>query len=148
MSTARVAVVLDSSVWIPALLSSGNSSRILDLAAEGAFDLYLCPSIRAEVLEVLSLPKFALGRAEIALLAVNLDDLAIRVEPQTHVSGVSPDPNDDHVLACSLAARAHYLVTNDKRHLLPLGEFQGARIVTPSAFLKAWEKQARADQES
>lgn len=147
MSTARVAVVLDSSVWISALLYPGKPSRIVALAAGGALDLYLCPSIRAEVLEVLSRPKFGLSRAEITLLAASLDDLALPVEPREHVSGVSPDPDDDHVLACSLAAHAQYLVTGDKRHLLPLEEFRGTRILSPHAFLEAWESQAPAGPE-
>lgn len=147
MSTARVAVVLDSSVWISALLYPGNPSRLVALATAGAFDLYVCRSIRSEVLDVLSRPKFALSRAEITRLAEDLDNVALRVEPTEYVSGVSPDPQDDHVLACSHAAGAHYLVTSDKRHLLQLGEFRGARILSPRQFLEEWEREARSRAE-
>lgn len=40
-------------------------------------------------------------------------------------------------LACAVAGKADYLVTGDKKHLLPLGSFCGIPIVTPAAFLIA-----------
>lgn len=147
MSTARVAVVLDSSVWISALLYPGNPSRVVALATAGAFDLYISRSIRSEVLDVLSRPKFALSQAQVTRLLEDLDTVALQVEPREHVFGVTPDPDDDHVLACTLAAGARYLVTGDKRHLLRLGEFRGARILSPRQFLEEWARQTRAGAE-
>jgi uncharacterized protein len=48
------------------------------------------------------------------------------------VTRVSCDPDDDHVLACALAAKAELIVSGDKRHLLVLGACQGIRIRTTS----------------
>lgn len=48
---------------------------------------------------------------------------------------VPDDPEDDVVVATAVAARADYLVTGDRRHLLPLGSYQGIRVVTPRQFL-------------
>lgn len=42
---------------------------------------------------------------------------------------------DRHVLECAIEANAHFLVTGDRKHLLPLREYQGIRIVTPAEFL-------------
>jgi predicted nucleic acid-binding protein len=47
----------------------------------------------------------------------------------------SRDPKDDPVLACALAARADYLISND-RDLLALGKPFGIAIVTPAEFLR------------
>jgi uncharacterized protein len=47
---------------------------------------------------------------------------------------VAGDPDDDPVIATAVAARADYLVTGDRRHLLPLGAYAGTRIVTPRQF--------------
>ena len=47
----------------------------------------------------------------------------------------SRDPKDDPVLACALAARADYLIRND-RDLLTLGTPFGIAIVTPAEFLR------------
>lgn len=39
------------------------------------------------------------------------------------------DPDDDHVLACAIAAQADYIVSGD-RHLLALEQFKNITIVT------------------
>jgi uncharacterized protein len=51
------------------------------------------------------------------------------------LSGVISDPKDDKVLECAVAADAGWIVTGDRRHLLPIGSYQGITILTPAAFL-------------
>ena len=46
------------------------------------------------------------------------------------------DPDDDHVIACALAASAELIVSGD-RDLLKLGEHKGIRIVTVVQALNA-----------
>ncbi|EQD68496.1 PilT domain-containing protein, partial [mine drainage metagenome] len=46
--------------------------------------------------------------------------LTTLVRPATLAAPVSRDPDDDHVLACALAAKAELIVSGDKRHLLIL----------------------------
>jgi predicted nucleic acid-binding protein len=58
--------------------------------------------------------------------------LTTLVRPAILAAPVSRDPDDDHVLACALAARAELIVSGDKRHLLILGEYQGIPIRTVS----------------
>jgi predicted nucleic acid-binding protein len=40
------------------------------------------------------------------------------------------------VLECALAAKADYIVSGDRRHLLPLKAFRGIPIVSPAEFLR------------
>jgi putative PIN family toxin of toxin-antitoxin system len=54
----------------------------------------------------------------------------------------SRDPKDDPLLACALAARADYLISND-RDLLVLGKPFGISIVTPAEFLSVLEESGR-----
>jgi len=49
---------------------------------------------------------------------------------------LSPDPDDNPVLAMAVAGRADYLVTGDKRDLLALKKVEKARIVTARALVK------------
>ena len=44
---------------------------------------------------------------------------------------VPDDADNDHVIACAVAARADIIVSGDK-HLLNLREYRGIRIVTPA----------------
>jgi len=53
-----------------------------------------------------------------------------------HTSRAMPDPDDEMILECALAAEADYIVSGDKRHLLPLRQFRGIPIVSPSDFLR------------
>jgi predicted nucleic acid-binding protein len=64
-----------------------------------------------------------------------LTETAILVFPNERARGATPDPGDEKVLECALAAEADIIVTGDKKHLLPLGSFQGIEIMTPSSFL-------------
>ena len=52
------------------------------------------------------------------------------------VSGLNFPGNERLVLEL---ASADYLVTGDRRHLLPLGEHQGTRILNAPRFLQALE---------
>jgi predicted nucleic acid-binding protein len=46
------------------------------------------------------------------------------------------DPKDNPVVATAVAGKADYLVTADRAHLLPLGEYRGVRMANPRAFLE------------
>ena len=50
---------------------------------------------------------------------------------------LSPDPDDNPVLAMAEASQAQYLVTGDKRDLLALDTIGGTRIVTARQFVDA-----------
>ena len=63
-----------------------------------------------------------------------LRDLAIVMKDLPEVT-VSPDPWDTYLLATAAAGGADFLVTGDKRDLLPLGRYAGAKIVTVRDFL-------------
>jgi predicted nucleic acid-binding protein len=56
------------------------------------------------------------------------------------LKAVPADPDDDKVLECAAKGGATYIVTGDRRHLLPLGSFQGIPIVTAAEFLKVATK--------
>ncbi len=50
---------------------------------------------------------------------------------------LSPDPEDNPVLAMAAASQAQYLVTGDKADLLALGTMGGTHIVTARQFIAA-----------
>jgi predicted nucleic acid-binding protein len=49
---------------------------------------------------------------------------------------VPNDPDDDHVLACALAAQADLIVTGDRKHLLSLGSYERIAIVDAAEALR------------
>lgn len=96
--------------------------------------------ILAETAEVLLRPKHQKGRqyppTEVARFCNALLAVAELVTDLPTLYAVPADPKDDMVVATAVAARADYLVTGDRRHLLPLGSYDGIRIVTPREFLE------------
>lgn len=135
----RLRVVLDSNAWVSGLLFGGPPDEVLHLAREGRFDLFISRSIEEEVLGVLEQPRLNLTSEELADAASDLKRIPRdRIVVRRRFPGSCPgDPNDEHILESAYAAEADYLVTGDAKHLLPLREFEGIKIVSPRAFLEA-----------
>ena len=48
---------------------------------------------------------------------------------------ITGDPADDAILACAVEAGVDVLATGDRKHLLPIGEHRGVRLLAPQAVL-------------
>ena len=57
------------------------------------------------------------------------------VFPTDRARGATPDPDDEMVVECALAAEASFIVSGERRHLLALREFREIRIVLCAALL-------------
>jgi putative PIN family toxin of toxin-antitoxin system len=50
----------------------------------------------------------------------------------------SEDEYDDMFIECAYYGKAQYIITNDKQNgLLKLGEYEGTKIITPQAYIRA-----------
>jgi uncharacterized protein len=49
---------------------------------------------------------------------------------------VVTDPDDDKIVECAVVGGATHIVTDDRRHLLRMGSYQGISIISPADFLK------------
>lgn len=58
-----------------------------------------------------------------------------RPDPPRWADAITGDPADDAILACAVEARVDVLATGDRKHLLPIGEHRGVRLLTPQAVL-------------
>jgi predicted nucleic acid-binding protein len=66
-----------------------------------------------------------------------LTESAVLVFPVERASGATPDPHDEMILECALAAEAEMIVSGDKKHLLALRNFRDIPILSPSDFLRS-----------
>lgn len=132
-------LVLDTNVAISAVLGSSAPTRLIELAAEGALDLFSSEALLAEFAEVLHREHVARrleSRRHTASEVLALyEALAERVVPAS-IPRTSPDPDDDAVLACALAAGADFIVSGDK-HLRNLKSFHRIPILGPGDMLAA-----------
>lgn len=130
-------LVIDTNVLISALLADTSlPAHLIVLWRQGRFDLLTCAGQLDELRRVTRYPKIRerLAPALAGRLINELRDLAVVVDDRPIVS-VSPDPNDDYLLAIAAAGAADFLVTGDKRDLLALRLYEGTKIVTVRDFL-------------
>ena len=118
----RVRVVADTNTIVSALLWNGSPYRLIAAIDEYAIAFYTSRALLDELADVL--PRGKLAKA-------------------VHATGKTPtrrtvpnDPDDDHVLACALAARADWIVSGD-RHLLDLKHYQGMRIISAAEAVRS-----------
>jgi putative PIN family toxin of toxin-antitoxin system len=131
-------IVLDANVIVSALIWRGTPFTLLQAAIESGIEIVTTPSLLAELREVPERPHLSsrLGKARTSVqeaLALYAE-LAVSVTPAMIPRTVPDDPDDDHVIAAAVAARAALVVSGD-RHLLALGTCHGIRIVNPAEAL-------------
>jgi len=111
---------------------------VLELAAEGAFELIVPEAVLVELRRILEL-KLGLDPIAIdAIVDLIREGASEVVADAGAVEAISGDPADDRILAAATSAGAEALISGDRRHLLPLGAHRGMRIVTPQAFIAEW----------
>jgi len=102
--------------------------------------LFTSIPLLAELIDILSRFKFekklAASGLSIGQMVDRYAELAAPVQPAASVPTILDDPDDDNVLACAVAARADLIVSGDRRHLIPLGKFEGIPIVLPTEALR------------
>ncbi|MFZ2050706.1 MAG: putative toxin-antitoxin system toxin component, PIN family [Solirubrobacteraceae bacterium] len=126
----------DTNVLVSAFIAGGPPSRVIEAAVDGRVELVLADPVLDELRRVLAV-KLGFEPPRIEEIVGFLIDLAgARVGmPVATPPAITGDPDDDVVLACALAADVQVLVSGDRRHLLPVGQHQGVRIITPQALL-------------
>ena len=126
-------VVLDSNIYISALLFAGKSLRAVQLAEEHKYSLLISDPIQVEVERVLA-GKFAYSQAKIAASCKRIWNIAERIVPTICID-LCRDPTDNRVLECAVAGDAHYIVTGD-RDLLDMPPVLQFTILKVDAFLQ------------
>lgn len=129
-------VLCDTNVLVSAFIAGGPPSRVIEAAIDGRIDLVLADPVLGELERVLTV-KLGVEPERVRELRTLLIDLASkRVDaPMQAPEAITGDPDDDVILACAMVAGVELVVSGDRRHLLPVGEHRGVRIVTPQALL-------------
>ena len=137
-------IVLDTNVTISAILNPHGRppGEILDQVFDQKVSLCLSPPLIAEIRRVIRSPGIVksikkCGRTveQVKNIVDQVIAIAEITSGQMTIDPTSVDPDDDRVLECAIEAKADYIISGDKRHLLVLDNFQGVPILTPRAFL-------------
>jgi uncharacterized protein len=132
---ALMRVVLDTNVYISALMFGGLPGSLLDLAFLRSFTLIISPDLLQELDEKLR-GKFRVPAADVAFIRARLENVAQVVHPRESLSVIAEDPDDNRVLECAVEGKADLIVSGDQ-HLLKLARYQSISITSVRQFMES-----------
>ena len=125
---------MDTNVVVSGLNFPGNERLVVELALRGRFELYLSPFILEEVAGVLG-RKFGWDEDRVTEACRTLEKAATVIDPRRSPDVIEANEADNGILECAVEASADFLITGDRRHLLPLEKHRGVRILNAPRFL-------------
>ena len=129
-------VVFDTNVVASATFWRGAPFDCLSRWADGRCEAVVSPELLAEYHETIEELRQEYPNHKRVDWAETLSETATLVFPAERAEGATPDPGDEMILECGLAAEAQLIITGDKRHLLPLRRFRDIEIISLAEFLR------------
>jgi uncharacterized protein len=131
-----VRAIFDTNVVISGLVWEGTLYPLIDAAVDGKVQLFTSPTLLTELRRILGKDYVA---AKLSSKNYSADqvfaiycELAELVYPNSVPRVIANDADDDHVIACALAANVDIIVSGDK-HLHSLGiSYRGIQILRPA----------------
>jgi uncharacterized protein len=122
---------------VSAFIAAGPPSRIIEEVIDGRLELVLPHTVMAELERILT-EKLGFEPErwrEVQRLLLELSVVEPEPASKTPPEPLTGDPDDDVILAGAARAGVDALVSGDRRHLLPIGEHRGVRVITPQKLL-------------
>ncbi len=134
-------VVLDTNIFIATLIKpDSTTARLYWLWREGRYTLLTSQDQLNELRNVSRRPKFkgVIRPHQVGSMVNALKTRATVLEPKD-VPDVSPDPDDNKIIAIALHGRADYLASLNMHDVVKLGKVGNTRILHPRDLLKRLE---------
>lgn len=133
-------VVIDTNVYVSAAIvyKESTSKLVLKALQDNKIKVAISEALLKELGETLRKPQVR------KYTGLNLNQEKAFVEAAREISSVvssgtkihiSPDPDDNHLFSCAIAAKADYIISGDKKHVLSIPEYKGVRTVSPRDFV-------------
>ena len=130
-----IKVILDTNIIVSSIVFGGKPRDIFSLVQEGKIEAYISSFILYEVKEVLT-KKFDFNDEKLKEVRQLMKDNFIVISPRISLQTIKVHLLDNKVLEAAVEAKADYLITGDKKHILPLKKIKNTKIVSPEEFLK------------
>jgi putative PIN family toxin of toxin-antitoxin system len=134
-SKSKPKVVIDTNVFVSGLTFKGKPREVLDLIWRGDIEACISSFIFKELEETLK-KDFSWDRDQIKHTIEKIKAKTILIQPKNKVSVIKENDDDNRILECAIEGKAQYLISGDRKHLSPLKEYQGIKILSPAEFLK------------
>jgi uncharacterized protein len=130
-------VVIDTNVFISALMFGGLPGALLDLALIKSFTMLTSEVLLDELHEKLC-GKFRVSAEDAHLIRARITASAEIITPKETLNVITDDPDDNRVLECAVSGKADVMVSGD-RDLLTLVNYQGIPILRVREFMERLE---------
>jgi putative PIN family toxin of toxin-antitoxin system len=134
-SKSKLKLVIDTNVFVPGLTFKGKPREVLDFVWSEDIEACISSFILKELEETLK-KDFSWDRDQVKHTIEKIKAKTILIQPKNKVSVIKGKDDDNRILECAIEGKVQYLISGDKKHLLPLKEYQGIKILSPAAFLK------------
>ncbi|TGM01030.1 putative toxin-antitoxin system toxin component, PIN family [Leptospira yasudae] len=132
-------VLLDTNVYISAILFKGKPRLVFQDLIDEVFSGYISREILDEIESTLSKPKFKLDDNFIQIVLSEIRDITTLIKNKPIQDYLDLRDRDDyHILESAFAAKVDYLITGDK-DLLTLQKIKNFKIITPDEYLSIKE---------
>jgi putative PIN family toxin of toxin-antitoxin system len=129
-------ITLDTNVLISSwIVPDGSADQVMQLVRQGDVELVLSPFILDELTRILT-QKFNLPPSSVEKAVRRIERLSTIVQPEVTINIIKEKQDDNRILECAVSGKVDYLITGDKKHILPLGSIQGISIITITEFLR------------
>ena len=128
-------VVIDTNLYISALMFGGLPGVLFDLMLAKSFETVVSPVLLDELEEKLC-RKFEMSREDAVLIRAKITGVATVIEPSETLHVIERDPDDDRVLECAVSGKADVIISGD-RDLLDLHNYQGIPVMRVREFLNS-----------
>lgn len=136
----KLRVVIDTNVFISGLNFAGKPGEVLDLLIREEIDVLVSPFTLSELGNVLR-EKFAWDDEHVTRVLSLIEAKTIGIQPKHRLSVIKGKDADNRILECAVAGEADYIISGDRRHILPLEEYLGIKILSPDEFLRSLRSQ-------
>jgi uncharacterized protein len=131
-------LVIDSKVWIAALISpAGTARQLVDAVLANDIEILMSEATFAELVSRLNRPQFDRYRVPEAwnLFLSELVELALWLEDTGAANDICRDADDDKLLALAVTGQADAIISGDS-DMLELTAHEGIPVLTPLQFLQ------------
>jgi len=135
---SNIKVVLDTNVYISAILFGGKPETLISLAREKAIDIFISDLILNELIRIFK-TKFGWNNDQIKILIEALYRITHFVIPTEKINVITVHQSDNCILECAIEANVNYIISGDKHHILPLKNYRGIKILSVSQFLNEFK---------
>lgn len=121
-------VVLDTNILVSAIVFGGKPRKIVESISRGKIKGYISKFIISE-LRIILRQKFGFEEEMLDRVEELIEKDFILIEPRNRFEGITKCEADNRIVECALEAKVDYLVSGDKKHILPLKKVGKIKIV-------------------